>query len=321
MTLQETLRQVENALGVYGRSIYTKLNIKQTTYSSWRSGRKQNPKIDLHGKLQTEFGIDLNASQRKGEVVISNNELFQMHRKKINPVIRPIVPVATACFMLLVLTYCTSAKAQRINAGLRFAGNVTLHGGELILQNPPQDYRPYELRGRLGLNLNTFAEINIVRHFAIEPEIGYKHVQWELTDEKSPTPRPYIYTNTYWEIPLLLKYKVAGFGAYLGAEMDIFTTSRAEEPAGEGLGTGIGYPNTDADFKTKTPWYGVIGIEYTMRRPGFGASLRYLHGFNDVFAADNSLIVASQFKAVKGRQLQFGVHWRFGRDKSRWKNV
>lgn len=222
---------------------------------------------------------------------------------------------------LLLMAACNAAHAQSVNVGLRFAGNVTLHGGELILQHPPQDYRPYELRGRLGFNLNAFAEINIMHHFAIQPEIGYKRVQWELTDEKSPAPRPYIYTNTYWEIPLLLKYKAAGFGVYVGAQMDILTSSRAEEPAGEGLGTGIGYPDTDKDFKTKTPVYGVIGVEYTTRRPGIGFSLRYLQGFQDIFAADNSVIVGAQFKETKGRQLQFGVHWRIGRDETRFKLI
>lgn len=226
-----------------------------------------------------------------------------------------------ACVAILAITFCTASQAQHINAGLRFTGNVTLHGGELVLQNPPEEYRPYELRGRLGFNVNAFAEINITRHFAIQPELGYKRVQWELMDEKSPAPRPYIYTNTYWEVPLLLKYKTAGFGAYVGAQMDILTTSRAEEPAGEGLGTAIGYPDTNKDFKTKNPLYGVIGVEYTTRRPGIGISLRYLQGFNPVFATNNSLIVAAQFKETKGRQLQFGIHWRFGKDKTRIKRA
>jgi len=225
---------------------------------------------------------------------------------------------ALLCAVLSIAVY-TVGHAQSINAGLRFAGNVTLHGGELILQHPPDDYRPYELRGRLGFNVNAFAEVNITRYFAVQPEIGYKRVQWELTDEKSPAPRPYIYTNTYWEIPLLLKYKTAGFGVYAGAQMDILTSSRAEEPAGEGLGTAIGYPDTENDFKTKHPLYGVIGVEYTTRRPGIGVSLRYLQGFQDLFAADNSVILASTFKGIKGRQLQFGMHWRIGRDKTRFK--
>ncbi|MGN8037838.1 porin family protein [Chitinophaga sp. 22321] len=225
----------------------------------------------------------------------------------------------------LITTFCiviamhVATHAQSVNAGLRFAGNVTLHGGELILQNPPNDYRAYELNGRLGFNVNAFAEINITKHFAVQPEIGYKQVQWELMDGTSPQPRPYIYTNGYWEVPLLLKYKIAGFGAYAGAQMDFLITSRAEEPSGEGLGTGIGYPDTEHDFKTKTPIYGVIGVEYTTRRPGIGFSLRYLHGFNPIFDADNSVIIAAQFKETKGRQLQFGIHWRFGKDKTRIK--
>ena len=222
-----------------------------------------------------------------------------------------------AACIILFIAFGAPSRAQNINFGLRFSGNVTLHGRELILQNPPDDYRPYELHGRLGFNVNAFAEINITRHFAIQPEIGYKRVQWELTDEKSPAPRPYVYTNGYWEVPLLVKYKTAGFGVYAGAQMDVLTTSRAEEPAGEGLSTAIGYPDTENDFKIQNPLYGVIGVEYTTRRPGIGVSLRYLHGFNDLFAAENSLILAAQFKEVKGRQLQFGLHWRFGRDRSR----
>lgn len=234
---------------------------------------------------------------------------------------KPILTVGRTLIAALcaITTMSAPSQAQSFNLGLRFAGNVTLHGGELILKNPPDDYRPYELRGRLGFNVNAFGEINITRHFAIQPEIGYKQVQWELMDEKSPQPRPYIYTNGYWEVPLLLKYKTSGFGAYAGAQMDFLTTSRAEEPAGEGLGTGIGYPETDKDFKTKTPVYAVIGVEYTTRRPGIGVSLRYLHGFTPIFAADNSVIIAAQFKETKGRQLQFGLHWRFGKDKTRIK--
>lgn len=234
--------------------------------------------------------------------------------------IRIIGRTLVAAFCIIIAESATS-QAQSVNAGLRFAGNVTLHGGGFILQNPPQDYRPYELNGRLGFNVNAFAEINITRHFAIQPEIGYKQVQWELMDEKSPQPRPYIYTNGYWEVPLLLKYKTSGFGAYVGAQVDFLTTSRAEEPAGEGLGTGIGYPDTDKDFKTKTPVYGVIGVEYTTRHPGIGVSLRYLHGFNPIFAENNSLVLAAQFKETKGRQLQFGIHWRIGKDKTRIKRA
>lgn len=227
--------------------------------------------------------------------------------------------------IVITFAFPAASQAQSVNAGIRFAGNVTLHGGELVLQNPPDGYRPYELRGRLGFNVNAFAEINISRHFAIQQEFGYKRVQWELYDEEPPTspllPRPFIYTNGYLEIPLLVKYKISGFGAYVGVQMDFLTTSRAEEPAGEGLGTAIGYPDTKADFKTERPIFGVIGIEYTTCRPGIGVSLRYMHGFNDVFAAENSLILAAPFKAVKGRQLQFGIHWRFGKDKTRWKKA
>jgi hypothetical protein len=229
--------------------------------------------------------------------------------------------IFSICAAMTAVAFCTASHAQGFNVGLRFAGNVTLHGGELILQNPPEDYRPYKLHGRLGFNMNVFGEINITHHFAIQPELGYKRVQWQLTDEQPGTvwPRPYIYTNKYWEIPLLVKYKIAGFGAYVGAQMDVLTKSRAEEPAGEGLGAAIGYPDTESDFKTKNPLYGVIGMEYTTRRPGIGVSLRYLHGFNDVFAADNSVILAAPFKGIKGRQLQFGLHWRFGKDKTRIK--
>ncbi|KAA2241522.1 outer membrane beta-barrel protein [Chitinophaga agrisoli] len=309
MTLQVTIKQAEKALGVYGRSIYTRLGITQTTYSSWKTGRNKSARIDLHGKFQSEYGIDLKASQRKGELVISDKEQFAKRCKKRH--------AACVMIMAIAIAFFTPVQAQSINAGLRVAGNAPLKGGELILQNPPDDYRPYELRERIGFSVGGFAEINLTRHFAIQPEIGYNRVQWELMDAQSRQPRPFIYTNNYWEIPVLLKYKLSGFGICVGAKMDILASSSAVEPAGEGLGTRIGYPDTDKDFKTRNPVFGVIGLEYTMRRPGIGFSLRYLHGFDDVFTADNSLILAAPFKQVKSRQLQFGMHWRFGRDKSR----
>nr|WP_246197891.1 hypothetical protein [Chitinophaga agrisoli] len=71
-TLREMLHTLEKALGVYGKYISTQLRVKQTTYSSWKTGQNKNCSISVYEKFKEIFGIDLYQSLQKDVIFISD---------------------------------------------------------------------------------------------------------------------------------------------------------------------------------------------------------------------------------------------------------
>lgn len=219
-------------------------------------------------------------------------------------------------FVLISVLFCCNSFSQGFNVSLHTGLNTTRLSDNYIQESRPSSTRVYQLSNAAGVHFGVYGEYNIIRHLAIQSGIGFRASKHILSDLASEEPYTYEYYCKRLSVPLTLKFKLSGLGLYAGAQMDVATFYEAQEPGDINHKT-IDFPDVEKDFYTKRPVVGVVGIEYTARG-GFGFGFRYMHDFNPLLASYNSLI-PGKIKQIKTKQFELGMHWRFGKDKSRTK--
>ena len=121
---------------------------------------------------------------------------------------------------------------------------------------------------KVGLAIGGFAEIGVSENFAVQPELLYS--QMGAQDKSTGTT---VTVNVdYIAVPVLAKYKNAGFGVYAGPQVGILVNAKYK-----GGGTSIDGKN---DYKS-IDFNAVFGAEYTFD-PGVVISARYLFGLANI---------------------------------------
>lgn len=141
-----------------------------------------------------------------------------------------------------------------------------------------------------GFYIGGFAEINVAESFAIQPELMFTTAGAKFSDGGD-----YNFNLSYISVPVLAKYKVSGFGIYLGPEVG-FLMSAKYKADGESM---------DAkDDVNSINFSGVLGAEYVLES-GLGFSARYVAGLSNLQKD------ADDGDKMKGSNIQIGVLYRF----------
>lgn len=220
------------------------------------------------------------------------------------------LPIALILFFCFASTSLSAQTKDRVHFGLKFGGYTGLYKGE--------NYFSKDLGYKIGSKTNfyggAFLEIPLAKHLALQPELlvyegGY---YWYTPDRYDASGDNGSYDVDeqlgFLSIPILLKYKVGGFGVYVGAQPDflIFTMRDIE---------GRGTLSNEADFRknyNKGVYFsGIGGIEYTFRF-GLGVSARYQLGLTNI-AKPTDLGTYQSGNKINTNAFLYGIHWRFGK--------
>lgn len=126
------------------------------------------------------------------------------------------------------------------------------------------------------------------------------------------------WTNGSVAVPILFKYRWRGFALMAGSELGVNLLS---DKTGKGAFANIQFkPNEVRDFE-RISWAGIVGAEYTTKRPGIGIHVRYNAGLSSVWNKKENPVehAGYDYKTAKLNAWQFGLHWRFTKDLSRMK--
>ncbi|GAA3913709.1 hypothetical protein GCM10022209_02790 [Chitinophaga oryziterrae] len=186
-----------------------------------------------------------------------------------------------------------------------------------IARNSNRDY-DFKVDQSSGVEMGFFAEIKKGKRFALQPElaVAVQTIILNSNDDMAGLE----WTNISVAVPLLFKYRYVGLGVLVGPEIAFLPLS---DKKGTGAFQDLVFPkNNTEDFQTLS-FAGIIGAEYTLGRPGIGLHIRYKMGFTSVWNENEHPLGAAPYDYDKSKQnsLQIGLHWRFGRDKTRIKRT
>ena len=218
--------------------------------------------------------------------------------------------VCAAFFMI------AQAKAQT-NFGVNI---IRYNNGSINKKTPftarsPNRAYDFNVDQASGVEMGFFAEIKPYKRFAIQPElaVGVQTILIRSQDGMAGLE----WTNISVSVPILFKYRYGGLSVTAGPELAFTPLS---DKKGTGAFQNIVFPSNNTDDFQKTSFFGIIGAEYTLRRPGIGLHVRYRTGFTSVWAKDHPLKDANyDYNKSTQRALQIGLHWRIGKDKTRLK--
>lgn len=218
---------------------------------------------------------------------------------------------------LLFLTFCgiTSLQAQtkdRVYFGFKFGGYTGLYKGD----NYFSKQLGYKISSKNNFHGGVFLEIPLAKHLALQPEIlfyegGYHWYTEERFDATGDNGSYDVNEELgFISVPVLLKYKVGGFGIYAGLQPDfLFFTMRDIE----GRSTSGNEDDFRKDYKKGVYFSGVGGIEYTFRF-GLGLSARYQLGLTNI-AKPTEFGIYQSGNRINTNAFIYGIHWRIGKPK------
>mgnify|MGYP001128851493 CR=1 FL=1 len=186
---------------------------------------------------------------------------------------------------LAVITFALGANAQSdINFGVK--AGLNLSSLKMSAEGISASFDT-----KVGFHVGGFAEINVAESFAIQPELMYSTAGAKLNTGgmKATTNLSYI------SVPVLAKYKVSGFGVYLGPEVGFLASAKSKSD---------GESYDDKDSYKSINFSGVLGAEYTLES-GLGFNARYVAGLANI-AKD-----AEGDQSLKANNIMIGVHYRF----------
>lgn len=216
---------------------------------------------------------------------------------------------------LLLLTFLSisligfSQMPGKVKYGLFGGVNMS----EIYIKVP--NYGSGSSDSKIGANFGVLAEIPSGRYFAVQAEISYSSLGWKeggtnYTDSFAlSSPK---YNLNYLTIPIFLKFKIPptikdgnGLGIYLGPQFGYLISANVKAGSGGNMSIKDGLSSTD--------FSAVGGAEYFFAQ-GFGVSVRYQHGFANIFGSEANDALHEIFGSnvsVKNNAITVTVGYRF----------
>lgn len=214
---------------------------------------------------------------------------------------------------------CLPVYAQNVNFGmniLRFNGNTLSRDVPFIARGGSQyDFRMDHTAGFEG---GFYVEKTFNPTLALQAELLFRFTTIAILSKDGAAGMEW--TNGGIAVPILHKFRWRGFAVMAGAELGINLLS---DKTGKGAFANVQFEKNEVkDFKRMT-WSGIVGVEYTTRRPGIGVHIRYSAGLTSVWNNKENPVEhpGYDYKTAKLNAWQFGLHWRFTKDGSRAKKV
>jgi hypothetical protein len=201
--------------------------------------------------------------------------------------------LSLSLFLITLFTQAQEKAGRKIHLGIKAGLNISnFRYPETV------DSRPYD--SKKGFHAGGFAEINIAKDFALQPEILFSTLGFKQNLVTEVPENLYVIQDLHYiSIPLLLKYRIFGFGLYAGPQLSVLASSKSH----------IKSDNKDS-HTSSTHYYkrsdlsAMAGIDYTLP-VGIGFSVRSQFGLSDIDKDD--------FFTRNIRNVAFltGVHYRF----------
>lgn len=152
---------------------------------------------------------------------------------------------------------------------------------------------------KVGFHVGGFAEIGLAESFAIQPELLFSTLGTQQKEDGDK----WSFNLSYLSVPVLFKYKVAGFGAYLGPQVGFLLGAKEKYKIdGDTESDDVKEEYKGIDFA------GVIGVEYNLNN-GLGFSARYQAGLSNIYDFEGD----DDGNSVKVSAIQIGVHYTIGK--------
>jgi|GEM_PF-3228030 len=149
-----------------------------------------------------------------------------------------------------------------------------------------------------------FAQIPIVRHLLIQPELLYSQCGYRRQVDHENGLESFDRRINYFEVPLSLKFTTGRFSIFAGPKLGFLNG------AYKNIDESVAIAHTNEDFLyLKTTWSVLVGMEYTFHC-GLGFQWRMSIGLNDI--ADHSVYNGyPASEQLQSNAVRFGIHYKF----------
>lgn len=220
------------------------------------------------------------------------------------------------CLFALALATGVAVNAQdapklRTEMAMKpyFGIKAGVNSARLEIDDDGTNAAGYNTNNKTSLHAGVFYQIPISSSFRIQPELIY-NIQGTKVNAISSTDPNLSGLNEvdlhYISVPLMFQFvSPGGFHVEAGPQFSFLSSAN-----GDRANNGGEVNLKDGDYVKKVDFSLGGGVGYTTR-VGLGVHAKYVHGFTNVWANENSPNAGSGMQ-WRNRNLQFGLHYMFG---------
>jgi Outer membrane protein beta-barrel domain len=170
----------------------------------------------------------------------------------------------------------------------------------------------FDVNSKTSLHGSVFFNMPITANFRVQPELMYSIQGTKASDLKSPAELKDLneYDFHYFALPIMAQYWTGEHGLYveLGPQFSYLSSAN-----GDRLDADSDIDLKESNYVKKTDFAAAAGIGY-LSRLGLGLNARYVHGFSNVWNADDAPASTKNWE-YSNRTVQLSLIYHFGAGK------